>query len=77
MNFYNKIMLYFWLAVAAVIIVGTTYMVLTVDNGFKRYGYSYIFSGIAILMFLFKRWMMKRVEKHMEFLASQNSEERK
>jgi hypothetical protein len=77
MNFYNKIMLYFWLAVAAVIIVGTTYMVLTVDNGFKRYGYSYIFSGIAILMFLFKRWMMKRVEKHMEFLASQNAEERK
>ncbi len=70
-------MLYFWLAVAAVIIVGTTYMVLTVDNGFKRYGYSYIFSGIAILMFLFKRWMMKRVEKHMEFLASQNAEERK
>jgi hypothetical protein len=70
-------MLYFWLAVAAVIIVGTTYMVLTVDNGFKRYGYSYIFSGIAILMFLFKRWMMKRVEKHMEFLASQKPEERK
>jgi hypothetical protein len=77
MNFYNKIMLYFWLAVAAVIIVGTTYMVLTVDNGFKRYGYSYIFSGIAILMFLFKRWMMKRVEKHMEYLASQKPEERK
>lgn len=70
-------MLYFWLAVAAVIIVGTTYMVLTVDNGFKRYGYSYIFSGIAILMFLFKRWMMKRVEKHMEFFASQKPEERK
>jgi hypothetical protein len=70
-------MLYFWLAVAAVIIVGTTYMVLTVDNGFKRYGYSYIFSGIAILMFLFKRWMMKRVEKHMEYLASQKPEERK
>jgi hypothetical protein len=77
MNFYNKIMLYFWLAVAAVILVGTTYMVLTVDNGFKRYGYSYIFSGIAILMFLFKRWMMKRVEKHMEYLASQKPEERK
>jgi len=77
MNFYNKIMLYFWLAVAVVVIVGTTYMVLTVDKGFQRYGYSYIFGGIAILMFFFKRWMMKRVEKHMEFLAQQKPQERK
>ncbi len=65
------------MAVAVVVIVGTTYMVLTVDNGFKRYGYSYIFGVIAILMFFFKRWMMKRVEKHMEFLAQQKSEGKK
>jgi len=65
------------LAVAVVVIVGTTYMVLTVDKGFQRYGYSYIFGGIAILMFFFKRWMMKRVEKHMEFLAQQKPQERK
>lgn len=74
MNFYNKIMLYFWLAVAVVIIVGTSYLCLTVDSGFKRYGYSYIFGGIAILMFFFKRWMMRRVEKHMKFLEEQKNQ---
>jgi uncharacterized protein YacL len=72
MQLYNKIMLYFWLAAAVVIFVITTYQGFTV--GFKKWSFYYIFVVVALFMFILKRWMMRRVEKHMRFLEEQKNQ---
>ncbi len=62
-------MLYFWLAAAIVIFIITSYM--SYAEGIKKWGFYYIFVGSALLMFLVKRWMMKRMEKHLAFIEEQ------
>lgn len=69
MNFYNKVMLYFWLAAAIIIFIITSYM--SYSEGIKKWGFYYIFVASALLMFLVKRWMMKRMEKHLNYLEEQ------
>ena len=69
MNFYNKIMLYFWLAAAIIIFIITSYM--SYSEGIKKWGFYYIFVASALLMFLVKRWMMKRMAKHLNYLEEQ------
>jgi len=69
MNSYNKIMLYFWLALGIVGMVYTTFLCIT--GGFRSYSFYYIPVLIAFMMFFFKRWMMKRFEKHSAFLEEQ------
>jgi len=69
MNKYNKVMLYVWLFVA----VGS-FIIVTImgfKEGFDRWSSSYVLSGIALLMFFIRRWMMKRMAKHVEFLKNQ------
>jgi len=65
-------MSYFWLLVALVSFGLVTY------NGFKlgfdRWASYYVFSGIALLMYFMKKWMMKRVEKHQAFLKEKTDE---
>jgi len=69
MNFYNKVMLYFWLAAAIIIFIITSYM--SYSEGIKKWGFYYIFVVSALLMFLVKRWMMKRMAKHLNYLEEQ------
>jgi hypothetical protein len=73
MQTYNKIMLYFWMAVAIVSLVGVTYM--TITEGFKKWGYYYVFPAVAALTFVTKRWMMKRMEKHQNYLKEQEGKQ--
>lgn len=69
MNFYNKVMLYFWLAAAIIIFIITSYM--SYSEGIKKWGFYYIFVASALLMFIVKRWMMRRMEKHLNYLEEQ------
>jgi hypothetical protein len=75
MQAYNKIMLYFWLFAAVLIFIVVTFM--GFKQGFELWAYYYMFSGLALLMFIVRRWMMKRMEKHMQFLESQKEKEEK
>ncbi len=75
MRIYNQIMLYFWLLAAVVIFIVITY--LSITEGFKKWGYYYIFSVLAIFAFLVRRWMMKRMEKHVQFMEEQKAAEKK
>jgi uncharacterized membrane protein YcaP (DUF421 family) len=69
MNLYNKIMLKFWLIVAIVIPIVVTYLCIT--DSFKMWGSYYVFSIIALFMYFTRRWMMKRMEKHLQYLEEQ------
>lgn len=62
-------MLYFWLFAAVIIFFITTYM--SVTDGIKKWGFYYIFVVTSLMMFIIKKWMMKRMLKHMEFLEEQ------
>jgi hypothetical protein len=72
MNLYNTIMSYFWLAVASVSFVTVTYLCFT--EGFEKYASNYVFSLIALATFFVKRWMMKRVGNHQQFLKDKSNE---
>lgn len=69
-------MLYFWLVAAILIFVVVT--VMGIKDGFDLWAYYYVLGGIAVLAFLSRRWMMKRMERnHEEFYGkhSEHSEE--
>lgn len=70
MELYNKIMLYFWLLLSIVSTAVISYMGFT--SGFDRWAAYYVVPLVAILMYLFKKWMVKRMKKHMEFLNEKN-----
>lgn len=46
-------------------------------EGFGRWYFYYIFAFIALLMYIVRRWMIKRMHKHMEFLQQQQNQQRK
>lgn len=71
MNNYNKLMLKFWLIVSIILPLVVTYFVIT--EGFKKWGSYYILAVFTLFMYLVRRWMMKRMEKHMEFLEQQKN----
>ena len=75
MRLYNTIMQYFWLCAGIAIFGITTYMSFT--DGLAKWGFYYIFMAIAFAMFFFKRWMTKRMEKHLEYLNQQQQEQNK
>jgi uncharacterized membrane protein len=75
MNFYNKIMLYFWFAMFLVTTLTVTYRGFM--GGFDRWYFYYIFGILALLMFLVRRWMLKRMKKHLEFLEEQKNKQTK
>ncbi len=63
-------MLNFWLVIAIVMTLFVTYKGFT--EGFQKWSFYYVFVIIAFLMFFVRKWMMKRMEKHMKFLEDQN-----
>lgn len=73
MNTYNKIMLRFWLIIAAVLVVFITYKCIT--DGLNKWGFYYVFAGLALLMYLVRRFMIKRMEKHMHYLEEQQKKQ--
>ena len=72
MGIYNKIMLYFWLAMAIFIFIGVT--VMGIKSGFDRWYHFYLFGVISLFMFIVRRWMLKRMERHLLFLEEQKNQ---
>ena len=74
MKTYNKIMLKFWLAIAIVLFFTITYLGFT--EGFDKWAYYYVFVVLTVVMYLMRKWMMKREEKHLQFLENQKEEQK-
>ena len=70
MQTYNKFMTNFWLVVTILIVVTVSYFGFT--EGFQRWSYYYVFALITLLMFVVRRWMLKRMQRHLAFLEEQN-----
>lgn len=62
-------MLYFWLLVGTFALIAVTYF--GFKEGFDKWAYYYIFAVLAFLMFFMRRYMMRRMKKHMAYLAEQ------
>lgn len=54
----------FWLIVGLIIIVGVT--ILGISDGFDRWYPYYIFGGMALFLYLIRRYMLKRLDKFEE-----------
>lgn len=59
----------FWLVLAITMTILITYLSLT--QGFNKWGFYYVFVVVAFGMFFFKSYMMKRMERHLEYLEQQ------
>ena len=70
MKIYNTIMSYFWLAVATVSFVSVSYLCIT--EGFDKYASNYVFSIVALATYFVKRWMMKRMGNHTQYMQEQS-----
>lgn len=69
MNTYNKLMLKFWLVVSIILPLVVTYFVIT--DGFDKWGSYYILAIFTFVMYLVRRFMMKKMEKHLAYLEEQ------
>lgn len=72
MKLYNTIMSYFWLSVAAVSFVTVTYLCIT--KGFDQYASNYVFAIVALATYFVKRWMMKRMGNHTQYMNDQSNQ---
>lgn len=70
MKTYNNIMLYFWLATTFVIIIAVTIM--GFKDGFEKWSFYYVFALLTFLVYLLRKYMMRRMEKHQDFLEGQH-----
>ncbi len=68
MNKYNKFMVYLWLTVAIASAIIVTFK--GISEGFERWYSYYVISGISFFMYIVRRWMLKRMEKHLEYLKN-------
>ena len=68
-------MLYFWLFAGILIFLVVTYMGLTEKDGFKVWGYYYTFPALAFLMFIVRRWMIKRMDRHVKWMEEEKDKE--
>lgn len=73
MQLYNKVMSWFWLLVGVASFIIVTYM--GIKQGFGIWLFYYTFSVVAFGMFFLRRWMTKRMEKHMAWLEEQKKQE--
>jgi len=71
MNVYNKVMKVFWLFFAIVLFFGVTYKSFT--EGFERWAVYYLFVLLAVGMYFFKTWMMRRMERHIAYMKEQET----
>jgi type VI protein secretion system component VasK len=64
-------MLYFWFFTAVLLFVVVSYMALT--EGFKKWGFYYIFAFLALFAYITRKWMMKRMEKHVKYMEEKQA----
>lgn len=69
MKGYNKFMVYLWLVIAIVLTVFITFK--SISEGFNRWGAMYVFAVLAFIIYLLRRFMTKRVEKHLKSMEEQ------
>lgn len=72
MEAYNKIMQIIWLILGFGIIILVTVMGLL--QGFDRWAGYYWLAGIVLVFYFIRRFMLKRMEKHQEFLMKKEEE---
>ena len=72
MNTYNKIMKLIWLLMGTVMFIAVTVMCFV--DGFEKWVFYYPLVLLAFGMYFFKVWMMKRMEKHIEYMAEKEKE---
>lgn len=75
MKTYNKFMIYLWLGITIVLTVFITFKCFT--EGFNRWGFMYIFAVLAFIVFLLRRFMARRVEKHIKYMEEQEKSNKK
>ena len=61
-------MLYLWLVVSIGSVIVVTVMGLR--EGFEKWTSFYFISFISFFMYVVRRWMMKRMAKHLEYLKN-------
>ena len=66
MKTYNKIMETFWLAMGIVLIITVGYMI--ISDGWTKNGIYLIFPGISLMMWVARRFMRRRMEKHIKWM---------
>ena len=66
-------MLNIWLFVGVFTFIVITYMGFT--DSFKVWGYYYWFSAATFVMYFLRKYMIKRMEKHLKFLEEKAKEE--
>jgi len=71
MKMYNRIMRLFWLFSAGAIFLSVTFM--SIIEGFNKWAYYYIFVITSLGVYYLKTWMMKRMDRHNEFLKEKNT----
>lgn len=71
MELYNKILIKVWLFIAIAVFGITTYMCIADD--YRQWMYYYVIVLIALLMYFMKRWMIKRMNKHLEEMNERNA----
>lgn len=71
MQRYNQIMIKFWLLMAIAITAFIT--VKGFQDGFSNWAPYYVFAGLALLAYLLRKFMVKRMEKMEQFQREQNN----
>ena len=72
MNTYNKIMKLIWLLIGIVMFIAVTVMCFI--DGFEKWVFYYPLVLLAFGMYFFKVWMMKRMEKHIEYMSKKEKD---
>jgi len=71
MKTYNRIMRFFWLFASATIFLIVSYM--SLKEGFNKWAFYYIFVLTSLGVYFLKTWMMKRMDRHNEFLKEKKT----
>ena len=64
-------MRFFWLFASATIFLILSYM--SLKEGFNKWAYYYIFVLTSLGVYFLKTWMMKRMDRHNEFLKEKKT----
>ena len=71
MDLYNKIKKVYWLVFAIILFLLVTFK--GFSEGFERWAVYYLFVLLAVGMYFFKIWMMKRMERHIAYMKEQET----
>jgi ABC-type polysaccharide/polyol phosphate export permease len=69
---YNQFSGYFWLLIAIVSFIVVTYKIFT--EGMQTWLPYYVVPVMALTMFFIKKWMMKRMTRHLNAMTQEKSE---